>query len=796
MAGFGAFRDPTCIDFAETDLFALQGPTGAGKSTVIDAICFALFGNVPRYDDQRLVGAAMTTNAAEMRVRLRFEVAGRMYEAVRVVRRTTGTAPGSSRVSTKEARLEVVDGPVLAGKEGELRTAMEELLGLTFDDFTRCVVLPQGAFARFLHDKPADRQALLVRLLDLGVYGRMLQRANARVVEIDREMAFIDGRLDGLAEATPANLAEVGAALARVRTAEAALITGFPRLAAAEDAARAAGLAFEEQSRWLAAIGNVAVPAGVAELAERFAAGRRSVDELEARHRAAVSGADRSQAALADGPEPAAIAAALQVYERLAKGREVVARIAEEIAEARQAAAAAASQAATAATAADAARDALARLRSAHLAHTLAVELQPGEPCPVCEQVVSRLPLPTSPTGLAEVERRARAAEQDADALRREADTAAHRVAVLADRAARADDLLAELSAELDGAPTREVLLARQAEANGLAERARLARLDEQAARAAVAEARNRLEQLHQEEQQIEGRMHAQRDELVALGPPAPTGTVAEAWAALASWAAGRRPGIQAHADELSARRTDALSRVEGERRALVELVQAAGVGVPSTSSPDHLGRAVDRELHSLTEREAAIRLSIEQRDALLERRGELDGRRIVAGELGRLLKADRFQRWLVEETLVDLAAGASGRLFAMSAGRYSLDLGAAGEFTVVDHAEGDERRGVRTLSGGETFQASLALALALSDHLVEMSGRRGHMLESIFLDEGFGTLDSESLDAVATTIERLGSHGRMVGIVTHVAALAERMPVRFVVSRGPRSAVVERVGS
>ena len=203
MEGFGAFREPTRIDFTDADLFALQGPTGAGKSTVIDAICFALYGNVPRYDDQRLVGAAMSMNAAEMRVRLRFEVAGQLYDAVRVVRRSSGSSPGSTRVSTKEARLELVGGAVLAGKEGELRAAVEDLLGLTFDDFTRCVVLPQGAFARFLHDKPADRQALLVRLLDLGVYGRMVQRANTRGAELDRELAFIDGRLDGLGEASP-----------------------------------------------------------------------------------------------------------------------------------------------------------------------------------------------------------------------------------------------------------------------------------------------------------------------------------------------------------------------------------------------------------------------------------------------------------------------------------------------------------------------------------------------------------------------------------------------------------------
>ena len=65
MSGFGAFREPTVIDLADVEFFALVGPTGSGKSTVIDAICFALYGSVPRYDDKRLVGSAMSLGRVE-----------------------------------------------------------------------------------------------------------------------------------------------------------------------------------------------------------------------------------------------------------------------------------------------------------------------------------------------------------------------------------------------------------------------------------------------------------------------------------------------------------------------------------------------------------------------------------------------------------------------------------------------------------------------------------------------------------------------------------------------------------
>jgi exonuclease SbcC len=111
----------------------------------------------------------------------------------------------------------------------------------------------------------------------------------------------------------------------------------------------------------------------------------------------------------------------------------------------------------------------------------------------------------------------------------------------------------------------------------------------------------------------------------------------------------------------------------------------------------------------------------------------------------------------------------------------------------VIDHRNADERRPAKTLSGGETFQASLALALALADQLAGLAAGGAAKLESIFLDEGFGTLDPETLATVADTIEALGNEERMVGIVTHVRELAERVPVRFEVTKTARTSQVER---
>ena len=139
------------------------------------------------------------------------------------------------------------------------------------------------------------------------------------------------------------------------------------------------------------------------------------------------------------------------------------------------------------------------------------------------------------------------------------------------------------------------------------------------------------------------------------------------------------------------------------------------------------------------------------------------------------------------------LTVDASEILRQLTGGQFSLAVGDK-EFVVIDHANADERRPARTLSGGETFQASLALALALSQQIRNLAAEGAPRLDAIFLDEGFGTLDPETLDVVAATIENLGQTGRMVGVVTHVSELAARVPVRFVVRKGVGTSTVERI--
>jgi DNA repair protein SbcC/Rad50 len=152
--------------------------------------------------------------------------------------------------------------------------------------------------------------------------------------------------------------------------------------------------------------------------------------------------------------------------------------------------------------------------------------------------------------------------------------------------------------------------------------------------------------------------------------------------------------------------------------------------------------------------------------------------------QLAQDLRGNNFQDYLLNQMQSKLAIRASQMIKDVTEGRYDLRL-IEGEYQVFDNWM-QESRSVKTLSGGETFIASLALALALSDLL---AGNKA--LGALFLDEGFGTLDADTLEVVADVLEGLSDQGRMVGVITHVQALSERLPARLMVRKSAEGSYV-----
>jgi DNA repair protein SbcC/Rad50 len=145
---------------------------------------------------------------------------------------------------------------------------------------------------------------------------------------------------------------------------------------------------------------------------------------------------------------------------------------------------------------------------------------------------------------------------------------------------------------------------------------------------------------------------------------------------------------------------------------------------------------------------------------------------------------------------LEEVAAAASHRLLRMTAGRYSLvhtdsrrGGGRSGLGLLACDAWTGADRDTSTLSGGETFMASLALALGLADVVTEEAG--GTRIEALFVDEGFGSLDEETLEEVMNVLDGLREGGRCVGIVSHVSELRQRIPAQVRVRKGHSGSTV-----
>jgi len=146
--------------------------------------------------------------------------------------------------------------------------------------------------------------------------------------------------------------------------------------------------------------------------------------------------------------------------------------------------------------------------------------------------------------------------------------------------------------------------------------------------------------------------------------------------------------------------------------------------------------------------------------------------------------KGDRYRRFAQGLTLDCLVQLANRHLLRLQ-GRYLLQrrTGTELELDVLDTWQADTVRDTRTLSGGESFLTSLALALGLSDLASSRTS-----IDSLFLDEGFGTLDSQTLDTALAALDLLNADGKMIGVISHVDALKERIPAQIRVRKGAGS--------
>ena len=916
VSGFTCFREPTEVNFEDLELFAISGMTGSGKSTLLDAMTYALYGQTARLGT-RLGDTLFSPNSDKLSVQLTFRTGAETYRVARISERKGARGPKNEtrveRLGPDASWKQLADSEKLKDADRKL----EEIVGLSYENFTRAVLLPQGAFDRFLHAKPGERTNLLRDLLGLSVTAEMQKRANTTARDADTRAKGIEERLThDYADVTPERKRALNKELSELTEEQKTLLEARGTLAERVQDLKALQTLLNEQAgvqRKLAVLR--AQKDDMARAKTRLAQAKDAetllpyLGDLETRRRkvetlsvqqaqlqndllGAETALGKAQTALETANSDAQTLPDLAARtDGLADARQRLARLkslggalkpvqpveteSEAFSEGaweavqtqlrelpglerargdvtdmqmrrnqaqkdKETTETQLSEAQTAlAKLTDEGKAAKVRREEAETAYDEAARVAPaaalrphlhvGEACPVCEQTVATLPPPV--TG-------------DLEALRQERDEAtAHyntvreryiedkgglktleaRLGDVSERLKSAEDNLRHYTEQLEGlaqtlgerepSRLRAKLTAKQrallaALAASILEKT--GGLDPDAAHAALTQARSRIEtglrraqtafhaaqrtadRLSAEAFGLGERLgeaanaQAQADKVFAellsrTSFPNPDALRAAALPAAQQRALAEKTERYAHDKEQLRRQEDDLEQRLAGRTLEPGALEAAKGEQAQTETrlsavQSRLG-ALEGELERLAEQLGTAK-------RLRQERGELEKTAALYGTLSRDLMVNNFPSYMLERVQAELAQRASDILKTVTEGRYDLFF-RGDEYVVLDAWTGSERS-ARTLSGGESFITSLALALALSDTLAGNTS-----LGALFLDEGFGTLDAETLEGVAKVLESLTAHGRMVGVITHVAALTERLPDRLIVHKGPEGSAV-----
>ena len=818
IEGFRSYADRAEFDFRDRTLVGVVGPTGSGKSSILDGISFALYGrtaSMPGNATKPLIhrwDPVRGTSPGAAKVELWFAIGADTYRIVRSLK------PKGSGEQVLE-RWDALDGTkveTIADKARAISDTVEELTGLDFDAFLRSVLLAQNQFQELLGAAPADAAKVLTGLFGFGLIAEMRSIAKDRLTRAEAALAAAAKARTAL-EGLRAKAEEARRALETAAAREAALAAVRADIEAAETrltTAEAAGAEAAERSRRLAELGG-SLPSGE-DVAEAVAEATNHEQLLAAATDAAATA--RAELAAADEALDAALAAG--VPDTLARLDGAITDLAARTASLEQARHAvdatelALAAAATArdraslavdaakkneADASEAAADASAALRAAeaaHAAHLLASGLEPGAPCPVCAQTVDRVPELADPTGLDEAKEAATLATERADAAaiarqraehelvgatskleaaQVQAAAAADRVSTVSGDVERVESVVADLVAQAGGDPGDPSAALEAGRASfarlGTAKQAAAQRL--QRAEAAVdalvgSSAGSTVTELWEAHRSVAAEIGFEPEPWdEATGAGAAMDAIREALAVAVGEAEGSRASAASAVEAATADRAgllDAIGLAPGDDY-LTALAAAGEARAGATAKLEVLDDEVAAGARALAEAEqtaeAALRLQRLHED----------------------LAPGKFPQYLIDEKRHELAIAGSDWFRRLSSGRYEFSL-ADNRFKVRELTAAGLVRDAETLSGGETFIASLSLALGLAS----IVGLDQGTAQAFFIDEGFGSLDADSLDLAMEGIEQLVSEDgdRLVVVVSHVPEMRARIEDLVVLNKDP----------
>ncbi|CCX37620.1 exonuclease SbcCD C subunit [Clostridium sp. CAG:1013] len=895
LQAFGPYLEKTELDltqFDETGLFLITGPTGGGKTSLLDAMCFALYckatGGKRSFGGMRCMSAPQELPTL---VEFDFSLQGDTYRFRRsqFTHINRNTKAPELRETHECFRLEEGEFQLIeSGSESAVRRRAEELLHLTCEQFSQVIVLPQGEFLRLLRANSNDKGEMLKTLFSAGVWRSVTDRFHQRERELEdkakqstalrvsllqKEGVETTQALEEKAEALSQRekvLRKESASGAETLEKEEALLQAaeeyFRRAKIREEAAQAfqkAQIAWtelerlapqlEEKRSQAQALREQAVTlaqesAQLKERREQLIQAKNAQDQAAAARKQALEQQsvletlkqqeavlsqrmEKGNAFLKTCEEASAQLPALlerrQALEKLTAAWEELSRREKRLHEG-EAAVSASRKAARqkqllleTVTQRLERQEALLRQNSAlDLAHTL----EEGKPCPVCGSLSHPSPAqgqetlldPQQIDALREEEKAARKAHTDAAARA----GAQEREAAQAAESVREQQALCQDTAAPLGNPTRE-------EATRLLQETAAATDTAKSAVARLEAAKEKLRALGEEREACQKKESALRERLSAITAQGEEleRRAKEAQAACAGLDLNALEGAilqkkrdyearEKNATQLLREAQEGDAQRERAKTALalsketLDKAEAQWKACPAPwETPPELEplrqRCQDLRQENLTRREELGKTA----SALQTLKTTLEEIRRLDGELGcvesQLSRVARLSKSLsgsnplkmpilqyVLSVMLDEVLVSANRFFStLSRGRYALRLkegpasrGYGGLDLEVLDGSSMLPRSIETLSGGEQFLASLSLAFGLSDVVQNHSG--AVRLDSLFIDEGFGSLDGETLDTAMKALAMLQNSGRLIGIISHVSELKNRIPCRVEVTR------------
>lgn len=899
LSAFGPYAGETTLDMrglGEHGLYLIGGDTGAGKSTLFDAISFALYGEALT---EGRVGDSLRSRYAEPTaktfVSLTFSYAEKEYTVLRNPEYTRIAKRGSS--TTKErpaATLTMPDGATFNGVK-TVNDKISEILGVSAEQFVGITMIAQGDFRRLLLSGTEERRHIFRRLFRTDRYNLLTEQLKKKSAALQNEASLLrksiaaqledlpsafdekakellleakEGRMEGDAilslleslhtqetislktlekenEALQCRMAETEAALTRQNECKNAAAV-IEKLTAEQEKKQAALAALLSEKEML-----ISEDERMQALADSILIEKKALPKYERLQKAEIAyEALAAERMLALKKNEAAIETCIALIEQIEKTEKHIAegtKAAEEhrrcereldgdlsrqgqikqLLEAEKEYSDAEKQCQSLSvkyeelcTAEEVAAEIYHTTHRAYLdgqAGILAAELTEGKPCPVCGSTKHPSPASTckSVPTKAEVDEKRAIWEKSADDRAKISETISAQKALLQ----RADEEIKTLSQELLGADAASDAAAKENERlsvkiSSLRERIKvyetllkdILHLPE-----VLAKAKDTLKKAEEEKELSRASLAECDSRLLADG----------------KHIAALKDELSFESYEAAIKHIEDKERVLSEYRENIEKIQTnidnlnkkIENGAGRLAELSRISAAYDEEkYHQLCEQKNAALCQREEKDEKIRTSVVRVSKLADAKEhVEQLLKklAESEQELQIFAPLADTAAGtlsgkekimletyaqisafervivrANRRFSEMSGGQYELCRRAEAsdartqsglDLDVVDHYNGS-RRPASTLSGGESFMASLSLALGLSDEMQAAAG--GIRMECMFVDEGFGSLDEESLKLALRALTALSEGRTLVGVISHVAYLKERIPNQILVTK------------